>query len=153
MKKIWITILYCTIAFLSIAQPSHHHQRGERGAKLRTFKVAYLTETLALSPQDSVKFWAVYEKYEHEKRELRKQVRKHTQGLLAKSDDQLKKELDGLLDLRQKEIEIERKYMGEFLKVISLRQVAALYHAENQLKKKIIERLGELGQGHTLEED
>ncbi|MCS6833275.1 MAG: hypothetical protein NZ521_06855, partial [Flammeovirgaceae bacterium] len=99
------------------------------------------------------KFWAVYEKYENEKKALRRQLRKHTQGLLAKSDEQLKKDLDVLLDLRQKEIEIERKYMNEFLKVIHIRQVAALYHAENQLKKKIIERLGELGQGSALDED
>jgi glutamyl/glutaminyl-tRNA synthetase len=145
MKITFFTFLFCIVATVVFAQ--RPFQGGGPRAKLHAFKVAYITETLALNSQDSTKFWGIYNQYEEEKKDIRKQMKRIAQGLIAKPDEQLKKDLDTFLSLKQKEVEVEKKYINEFLKVINIRQVAALYQAENQIKKKILERFGEFGQG------
>ncbi|GAB4341072.1 MAG: hypothetical protein OHK0038_20730 [Flammeovirgaceae bacterium] len=149
MKISLLTLLFCILTVAVYAQ--RPFQGGGPKAKLQAFKVAYITETLALNSQDSTKFWGIYNQYEEEKKEIRKQMKRIAQGLIAKPDDQLKKDLDTFLSLKQKEVEVEKKYVNEFLKVINIRQVAALYQAENHIKKKILERFGEFAQG--MEED
>lgn len=113
----------------------------EMKEKIEAAKIGLITQQLNLTTEQSKVFWPVYNKYTEEIQSVRKQLREIKQGFQTKSDEQLKKDLDKVLELREKEIEIEKKYLQEFLKIINVRQVAMLHKADNMFKVMLLKRL------------
>lgn len=147
MKKLlFISLLVLSTSSLYAQRYQQNRNADNRPVRQRVmeFKMAYITETLALSKQDSARFWPVYQQYDQERIGLRRELQQLTRGAVAKSDDQLKKDMETMLTLKEKEVQLERAYMGKFLGVISVRQLAALYYAENQVRRRLIERFGDL---------
>lgn len=134
MKKI---IPYIIVLLLSI-QLSWAQDLKE---KIEAAKVGLITQQLNLTTEQSKQFWPIYNKYTEEVQAIRKQLRDIKRGFQTKSDDQLKKDLDKLLELKEKEIVIEKKYLQEFLKVINVRQVAMLHKADQMFKAMLLKRL------------
>lgn len=113
----------------------------EMKEKIEAAKIGLITQQLNLTTEQSKVFWPVYNKYTEEIQSVRKQLREIKQGFQTKSDEQLKKDLDKVLELREKEIAIEKKYLQEFLKIINVRQVAMLHKADNMFKVMLLKRL------------
>jgi len=112
--------------------------------RIKQYKQEFITEVLALSESDAQKFFPVYEDFEKEKRALRSEMNRMKRGFMAKSDDQLRSDLNNMLNIKAKELELEREYMEKFLSILTPRQVVALYHAENQFRRKLLQRFGEI---------
>lgn len=135
MKKLYIITFAILLAIPAIAQ-----RNGKMEERMREYKMKYITETLALSEEDSTKFWPMYDQFEQERIDNRRAQMQLTRGMLAKSDDQLKSDLDKILTLQEDNAKITRKYFSKFQEVISIRQIAALYQAEQNLKRALIEK-------------
>ncbi len=148
MKKLYIIALTLLITTPILAQ-----KNGRMEEKMREYKMRYITETLALSEEDSTKFWPVYDAFEHERIENRRAQMQLTRGMLAKSDEQLKIDLDKILSLEENNAKITRKYFGQFQEVISVRQIAALFQAEQNLKRALIEKFSGGGRRRISGED
>jgi len=117
-------------------------RKENKRQQLEAYKQQYIKEVLALSEKDAIAFFPVYKAYEEEKKAHRQKLNELKRGFMAKSDEQLAKDLDAIVALKGAELETEKKYLEKFKSVISVRQVAALYHAESQFKKKLLERYG-----------
>lgn len=124
MKKYLLIAVITFCALASIAQPA---QRGER---VHTLKIAYLSEQLNLSPATAEKFWPIYNQYEEEMQSL---VRERKQ----KNDN---RSVDDILDQEQKALDIKRKYSALFLKVIDNNQLNTLYRAEKDFRQMVMRR-------------
>lgn len=116
-------------------------QGGEVKERIEAAKVGLITQQLNLTAEQSKQFWVVYNKYTEEIEALRKQQRELQRGFHNKSDEQLRKDLDKILEIREKEVALERKYQQEFLKVINVRQLASLYRAEKMFKAMLLQRI------------
>jgi hypothetical protein len=130
--------------FSSNAQSSGgKEQRMERREKMDSAKVAYLTERLSLSTDQSKKFWPLYNEYNEKKRSLRKEQAsiKSLDGNLTATDDQLKADLNKRIELKQKDVDLEKEYLDKFQKVLSVRQTAELYHSERTFTKQMVRNL------------
>jgi hypothetical protein len=129
MKRI-LTILFLIIASLSLgfAQDEQTTLRNN-GGKIEALKIAYLTNKLALSPEEAQKFWPVYNKYMEEIRTTRLDAREKKQNEIV-TDEKI--------------LTIRKKYSVEFGKVLSSEKVNTFFKAEkefgNYLQKEIIER-------------
>jgi hypothetical protein len=59
--------------------------------------------------------------------------------------------MDQMMALKQKELDIEKKYQAEFKKILPVKKVAKLYVAEHKFKQEVMkewrERHGGPGQG------
>jgi len=143
MKKIAATILLVLCAAcMASAQPGSHRPRPAE--RIEAFKKQYIKEILALSDEDAERFFPVYDAFETEKRALRHELNQLKRGFMAKSDEQLRQDLTGLMNIKEKELALEKRYLNRFMEILSPRQVAALYHAENQFRRKLLERFGEM---------
>jgi len=136
-----------SLALLSIifVQAVAHAQPEDRvrvHEKLVDYKRTFLTEHLALTEKDSIKFWPIYDEFEKERLEIRKELMSLTKGMAAKSDDQLEKDITKSFSLKEDEMSLEKKYHQKFQKVLTIRQIAALYQAEHKMKRKLIEKIG-----------
>lgn len=148
MKNI---LLIITFLFMTYLQPIWAQEGKER---IEAAKIGLITQQLNLTSEQSKQFWPVHNKYSEELQLIRSQQRAIRKGFQTKSDDQLRKDLDRVIELKEKEVAIEKKYIQEFLKVINIRQVAMLYKAENMFKAMLLKRLtkrdGKGGKGEEL---
>lgn len=139
--KSQILTLCLAISTLAFAQKPNRE-------KIESFKVAFLTERLDLSPSEAQSFWPVYNQFQDEMRthhEARRQQMEQFgpagDGLNSMSEDEIKKELDKELTREENIVKLRRKYHQEFLRVLSAKKVAKLYAAEMQFERKLVERL------------
>ena len=118
-------------------------QRGQRQQQLEALRKQFIEEKLGLSGSTAEEFWAIYSKYEEERKEIRKEMRRLKAGFNALSDSELATAIERYFQLKEKEIAIDKKYFEEFKKVITIRQIAVMYQAENKFKQEVLKRFRE----------
>jgi len=113
--------------------------------RIHAIKVAYITDRLHFTSEQSAKFWPVYDKYEKDVQSTRKDYfAKYAQKNPGTADDNTSRQfIDDNLDFQQDVLNIRRKYNDEFLKVLSPQQVAQLYKTEREFKELLIQQLKE----------
>lgn len=136
MKKLLIYILL-SIAFSSTAwaQPGNKE-------KIEAAKIGFISERLELTPKQAKAFWPMYNEYSAKKKEIRKAI---NQLKIENSDNETDAEiLDDIKKInlyKQREVDIEKEYVDKFLTVITPKQLAALYKAEKQFTKILLDKL------------
>ncbi|AYA36107.1 periplasmic heavy metal sensor [Hymenobacter oligotrophus] len=116
---------------------------GPRMERLESARVAYITEKLALTPEQSQRFWPLFNEYTEKRRALRRQAGEARRGTdySAMSDKDIRAALNQQFAMRQNELNLDKEYVARFEKVITLRQVAQLQQAEREFTRALIKRL------------
>ena len=96
-----------------------------------------------LSPEEAQKFWPVYNQFSKERFALRREYlqarQQYRNGQLT--DEESKELLQLGLQIKEREVQLERKYTEKLNKVVSNRQLVALRKAEEDFKRLLLERL------------
>ena len=111
-------------------------------AQIESAKIGLITQRLALTPEQSKQFWPVYNQYSKEKKEIIDAIKGLRGRKATKTDEELRRDIEKLFELEEKKIALDRRYFKEFQKVITVRQIAELYKAEQFFKRKLLEELG-----------
>jgi hypothetical protein len=128
MKK-WI---YTLVLSLALSLPA----LAQRNEKIESLKVAFITQKLDLSAEESQKFWPIYNNYHREFRQLalkRNQQRKAFKQQAADGVDDLETETEML--------ELRKRYRVEFSKVLPKQKANMVYAAEREFNQQLIEDL------------
>jgi Spy/CpxP family protein refolding chaperone len=138
-NQVKIAVLVFAISFGTMAQKNN----GTMNEKIEAARIGMITNRLNLTPEQATAFWPVYNEYEDKKTDVKKGLRVHLSESrsLALTDDKIKVELNEMMALRQKEIDLDKEYMQKFLKVLQPRQVSELYKTEQQFKQMLLRRL------------
>ena len=109
----------------------------DRKNNIESVKAAFITQKLELTPEESQKFWPVYNSYQQE---LRKLV------LIKNSQRRALKENAGTAPVDELEIdseilELRKRYRHEFTKVLPRQKAAMIYPAEREFRQQLIEQL------------
>ena len=101
-------------------------QDGEdtRAEKIKSLKIAFITQKLQLSADEAQKFWPIYDQYENDINRLRLENKNAT-----------------VIDKEEKLLNIRKKYLGSFEKVIGPQRVNKLFSAEKDFRSILIQRL------------
>lgn len=147
MKHLSLFLMALLFAATTVTAQGGPEGGPERLERVEAMKVAFMTDKLALTPEEAQKFWPVYNQYERERRALHHEYRIGPGPQRAQPANLTEAEADELinreLEFRQKELELTRSYTSEFRKVLPLSKVAALPQVEEQFRKMIIERIRE----------
>lgn len=133
------TILFVYIFCFSLACFGQEEGFEE---KLKSLKIGMISSRLQLTSEQAKVFWPVFEEFETEKKALQKEMMDMKKNEISKTDAELQADLNKILDLKAKDVEIERKYVKKFSSVITVKQVLELYRAEMHFKKMLLDRLG-----------
>jgi len=113
--------------------------------KIESQKIAFITKALDLSSEEAQVFWPVYNNFSDEmktikekRREVFSKARKNRSSLTEKEIGNI---IDERLKMEQEILDLKVKYNKEFQKVISNRQISALYHSEEEFKKELLNRI------------
>ncbi len=149
MKKV-IFVLSCLLV-LSQATAFSQDDPQQGREKIKAARLGLITNRLNLTEEQAKGFWPIFNDYETKRADLRKSIRQLTAESrnLTTSDDKIAGNLKEILNLKQKEVDLEKEYQAKFLKVISVRQVSELYKTEQLFNMMLMKKLrnGEGGKG------
>ncbi|MDJ1502908.1 Spy/CpxP family protein refolding chaperone [Xanthocytophaga agilis] len=150
--RTWMHVLLLTISSITVVLAQDEDTGEDR---VQSAKVALITRRLNLTTEQSSPFWAVYDEFDKERKENIRSLNKLKDRFQVASDEELKAGLKQMVEVRQKDVSIERDYLNKFTKVITSRQTADLYKVEFEFQKAIWDRVvkGYGKNGESLESE
>ncbi|WP_395075894.1 sensor of ECF-type sigma factor [Flavobacterium sp.] len=139
MKKI-ITLLLIFISTFAFAQNDKKMER------IKALRVAFISTKLDLSPEEAQKFWPIFNKFDEEQLELRKQnklvmFKLKPQNATSVSSNEMDKLLEES-ELIEANLQSNRKQFVKNLKgVISPQKILQLKQLEDDFKSKLMQQI------------
>lgn len=134
-KFIWIPIL-----LMAVFVQAQDNARD----KVKTYKVAFLTERLDLSSQEAQLFWPIYNEHEERMEAFRQKERRQIAGRWMDASELSAQEADKLLDelmaLQTEKLEANKQYLNKVRKVLSAKKTLLLIKAEEDFKKRLLQQ-------------
>lgn len=150
MKRIFT---YIAIMLLSMSALYAQEKKGNGWKeKMKSEKIAFLTNEMNLSPEEAQVFWPVYNAAWEEKDNMQRSVMHAYKALDEavkenKGEKEISDRLDTYLNLLDEQASIARRHGEQFKKVISKEKVARLYLAEEKFRREQIHKLHQGGRG------
>ena len=116
---------------------SNAQTKKPNSREIEVIKIGYITRRLELTPEESQKFWPVYNQYQKDLSSLNQQKRQ-ARIQNANDPDQL---VDDDFSFDTKILEMRKKYRLKFNQVISNEKVKSLYIAERDFREELIKQL------------
>lgn len=138
------TVLKAFLIVMVTASTAFAQRRGQEAmVRIHAAKMAYITDRLRLTSDQSANFVPLYNEYEREVRATRQSfLGKYKNNHMQDPNDEASmKFIDDNLDYQQAIIDLKRKYNDRFLKIISPTQLAELYKAEREFRQLLLKRL------------
>ena len=121
------------------------NQPGDRMEKLEAQRIAFITQELALTPDEAKVFWPVYNEYDAKRIELRKTFRENNEFSKDDIDKLSEKDAAQILDNQiieaQKLLDLRKEYHSKFKSVLPAVKVLKLYRTERDFQKMLIDKI------------
>jgi hypothetical protein len=122
-------------------------QRDVDKDKIKTLKIAYLTEKLNLTSKEAQTFWPIYNDYQDEKQKLRNKGSVEIISKIKDADNVSEKDAAQLLDkvilYEVEENKIFENFIAQITKVISSKKTLVLLRSEEDFKRQLIRQYHE----------
>ena len=119
-------------------------QNGQVRDRVKTLKVAFITERLSLTSKEAQSFWPVYNEHEEKLEAIRKKELMELRGRAAMahelSDTEASKLLSEYLALQQEKQSVERELVANLREVIPAKKIIMLFKAEEDFKKRLLQQ-------------
>ncbi len=135
MKKIFFLIVSLTFAHNVFTQP----QGGRLHDKMQAQRIAFITQRLDLSPEESQQFWPIYNQYTEKLKQIR--LEKIEKSMMDMTDAEAEKAILGEFDKEARELDLKKEYYQKLKKVISVKKISRLYVAERDFRTELLKRL------------
>ncbi len=117
-------------------------QREQWMKEMRTAKAEYIARELKLTDDQKAKFVPLYESMDEEVNRLGDETRSLEKTIRDKGDKatdlEYEKASEALFELKDREASVELKYMNEFKKVLSPRQMFEIKGAERSFTREVM---------------
>jgi len=148
MKKIYITILMMLFLVISIKAQG----RNESREKIKSLKIAYLTEQLNLTTNEAEKFWPIYNSFDQEQQELRIKQRSEIHKVLKErgeidvmDEKEAEKLIMSKLAIDKLLFESQKEFIQKIKKIISYKKIIKLQMAEMEFGRKLMKKYNQNG--------
>ncbi|MEY4902592.1 MAG: hypothetical protein RLZZ292_407 [Bacteroidota bacterium] len=144
---ILILCLIFSIVSGAMAQdrPMPEQMPGRMKERIESYRIAFLTERLNLTPEQAEKFWPMYNQFTEQRKALRKSIAKKDVGTMT--DAEVEKFLTETLSVEEKELALKKEYYQKLRGVINIRQLARLQRAEQEFKAQLLRKAKERRKG------
>lgn len=142
-KLTTLIILLITIQF-SFGQNGRLFR--EKREQIKSIKVAYITNELSLTPEESAKFWPLYNAFEEKQQDIKKQKLK---GYLDRIDDESfdnlsEKEAAAMLtqmeNTEDELYQLRKKFIANLKSVLPASKILKLKKAEEGFNRKLLQQ-------------
>jgi hypothetical protein len=133
MKSLVFALAMCLMYFNGLAQERD-------GKNIRAIRIGYITNKLSLTPEESEKFWPIYNQYEAELKKTRQKY-KVDQDLNDLNDQEVERSILDGFEMEEQVIKLKRELFHKLKGVISVRKIFLLSRAEREFNRELINRL------------
>lgn len=139
MKKLSFIIVFSILTITLFGQ-----RREAASEKIDAYRIAFFTQKLDLTEEESKSFWPVYNAYQKELRELRKAERKLSRANYDEmSEKELEEAIEKRFDLRQQQLDLEKQYYKKFKAVLPMTKVVKLPQVERAFRSELLKKMKE----------
>ena len=139
------TVLFAILVLLSSVQLFAQKEMDPKMIEIiKSKKVAFMTEQIGLTPQESEKFWPVYNKLDKERSELydhRRDMEESSDDKAVKSEDFYRKLSNEIVAAHVKEGKLMEEYNAKFLSILSAEKVVKLYRSERKFRSYLMHEM------------
>ena len=143
------TLQMCVIvAIFFISGLSFGQEVKNPGEKVRSLKIAYITQELELTAKEAEKFWPVYNEYDRKIRGLERNERmkvrtiiKESNGYKNLTDNQADEILNRIYKIERQIFDTKKEMDQKLSKVISKKKILRLKHIEREFVRNLMNRL------------
>ena len=137
MKYIYTTYrrFFTTLALLLLMTVGLNAQQPTPKEKVESMRVAFITNRLELTPQQSKEFWPIYNSYRHDLGQLRRSFYPHDDGTDAHLD------ADRQLEFEQRRLDLKKQYKPQLEQVLGKAKLNKLVSAEEDFKRLLMQTM------------
>jgi len=152
-KKISITAMIALLVLIIAipVQAQHGHdkdktdkERSEEYARIKSAKIAFITEHVNLSPEEAQKFWPLYNEMAQKRENITHTLMERFKDWDKNeevSEEQAEEIMQQRLAQEQALLDLKKEYHEKFTAVLPATRVLKLYEAENRFRGMLMERL------------
>lgn len=140
--------IYVIVAIFFISGLSFGQEVKNPGEKVRSLKIAYITQELELTAKEAEKFWPVYNEYDRKIRGLERNERmkvrtiiKESNGYKNVTDNQADEILNRIYKIERQIFDTKKEMDQKLSKVISKKKILRLKHIEREFVRNLMNRL------------
>jgi hypothetical protein len=133
MKTLTSILFILSFSLITVAQSNRD--------KIKTLKIAYITEKLNLSEKEAEKFWPIYNNFEEENSRLRIEAYETRKKINFETitENEAKQILKESRLNDNKRQGLKNDYINNLTKVISAKKIILLHRIEDDFKRKMFE--------------
>lgn len=124
-----------------VANAQRGNMRAERQEQIDAFKIAFFTEKLQLTTEESKAFWPLFNEFEERQDALQEKYDLRGKRLELLSDDEVKGHIMDQLEMEDELVKLRRDYTMKFMEVLPIRKVAMLQRINREFKKALLEEI------------
>lgn len=119
-------------------------QRRPDNTKIKSLKVAFITERLSLTSSEAQVFWPIYNEYEQKREEIQRKERAEIYENIRQSDALSEREANSLIDrflvLKDQKNELDREYFKKIAAAVTAKKTLLLFRAEFDFKRQLLKQ-------------
>ena len=115
-------------------------QQGMR-QRVEAQRVAFMTQKMDLSPEESAAFWPLYNAYRKEQRELRAQLEVNRENVGRMTEEEANMLLAQIIDGDYRQIEIRKTYIEKYKAAIPSWKILMIAPLERAFNREILKKL------------
>ncbi len=132
------------ILFALLVGTAYLHAQGPARDRIKTLKVAFITERVGLTSQEAQQFWPIYNAHEKTMENIRRKERRELRSKISLAQDLTDSESSALLDtlmaLQKEKHTTEQDFISKIRTVISAKKTLLLLRAEEDFKKRLLQQ-------------
>ena len=140
MKKFLIAMLMLP-GLLIQAQPPDRPD-GPPNERIEAMRIAFITDRLNLTPEESQQFWPVFNEFRDAEKALREEM-KPPRALEDLTDSEARDLLDRQLQMIDREAALRKSYMQQLREVLPDRKLLRLKHVEGEFRRQLLQEVRE----------
>jgi predicted TIM-barrel fold metal-dependent hydrolase len=140
MKKITLILIAFCASFSAFSQ---NPMREKVEEKVKTQRIAFITQRLSLTETEAQQFWPIFNEFTEKVQQIRKQPKPEKPADELDNAD-VEKNIMAQFDRDAKELELKKEYFQKLKKVISVKKIAKLYRAEKDFRTELVRQLQEM---------
>lgn len=134
MRKVFMVAVWATLYFTSA-----FGQNENAKDKIEAMRIGFITQRLALTPEESQQFWPLYNQYNDRLKQIRLDA-KSQRPLITLNDEETEKFIMSNFDKDIKQIELKKEYFVKYKKILNVRRVALLQTAERDFVEQVLKK-------------
>lgn len=132
------------ILFALLVGTAYLHAQGPVRDRIKTLKVAFITERVGLTSQEAQQFWPIYNAHEETLENIRRKERRELRSRISLAQDLTDSEsstlLNNLMALQKEKHNAEQDFITKIRTVISAKKTLLLIKAEEDFKKRLLQQ-------------